>query len=139
MNNIIQWNVNGFYARLNHIKLLTAEQNPVALCFQETNCKDNIYPNIRGFSTYFKNRASGGVAILVRSDFHSEQLQINTDLEVVAINLWCPQKITICNIYIPLNKELLFREIHHIIKQLQSPYLITGDFNAHSPYGAPRQ
>ena len=43
------------------------EKNPQMLCLQETNFKNNLCANIRGYLPVFKNRisnhASGGVSI----------------------------------------------------------------------------
>jgi len=40
--------------------------------------------------------------------------------------------ITLCNIYIPNQIRLVLEDIENIIKQLPSPFIITGDFNFHS-------
>lgn len=78
----IQWNVNGFYPRLNFIRLLLSEHTPIALCLQETNLKPLQKPHIRNYSGYFKNRfpqniASGGVAIFVRDEYKVTDISSN--------------------------------------------------------------
>jgi len=42
--NIIQWNINGFFSRLEELQILTKELNPTIICLQETNFneKSNI-------------------------------------------------------------------------------------------------
>jgi len=54
-------------------------------------------------------------------------------LEAVAVTfLTHNTTITQCNIYIPNQTNLLLKDIENIIKQLPSPFIITGDFNCHS-------
>lgn len=48
------------------------------------------------------------------------------------MNIWCPTKITICNIYIPPDYNLSKTELTNILNQLPRPFVITGDFNAHN-------
>lgn len=66
---IIQWNCNGFYSKINEIKLLINKLNPYDLCIQETLFKELHVPKLKNFNIYHKScvnprRASGGVAIL---------------------------------------------------------------------------
>ncbi|GFY78273.1 RNA-directed DNA polymerase from mobile element jockey [Trichonephila inaurata madagascariensis] len=39
--------------------------------------------------------------------------------------------VTICNVYLPPNAPLNFRELQELIDQLPSPFILLGDFNAH--------
>lgn len=39
--NIIEWNPNGFYSKIDGIKLLVNKFSPIALCIQETNFNSN--------------------------------------------------------------------------------------------------
>lgn len=108
------------------------------MCIQETNLKETVQPNLRGYTAYFKNRsqmqrASGGVAILIRNDFQTESVPLKSDLEAVAVTIWWPKKVTICNIYIPPNMDLKQDDIRELIRQLPAPYVLLGDFNAHNP------
>ena len=48
------------------------------------------------------------------------------------------QLITVCTIYLPPNDTLQQQDLNNLIMQLPSPFLILGDFNAHSPlWGSP--
>lgn len=135
--NIIQWNINGFVKKLNDIKLINQQHDPTILCLQETNLTNTYSPFIKNFYVYTSNRtacnrASGGVAILARSDYSSFQIPIQSSLEVVAISIQLESSITICNVYIPNQKPFKFFDMENIIQQLPSPFLLLRDFNSHS-------
>jgi hypothetical protein len=109
----------------------------IILCLQETNLNNTYIPSIKNFNVYTinrtaYNRASGGVAILARSDYPSSHIPIQSSLEVVAISLQLECSITICNINIPNQKQFKSSDIENTIQQLPTPFLILGDFNSHS-------
>ena len=136
MNLLMQWNLNGFYNKLIDLKLFVNNEKPNIICLQETNLKPNHNAKIKNYSGFFKerqtnpNRASGGVAILVKTNIKTSQISINSELEVIAIRVYLNQEITICNIYLPDSMTFLYQQIINIIKQLPSPYIIVGDFNS---------
>jgi hypothetical protein len=81
MNNnifhIIQWNPNGFYSKIDEIKLLINRFSPVALCIQETNFINNKSGSLKNYVNFFKNRtnhirASGGVATFINTQYPSK-------------------------------------------------------------------
>lgn len=137
MSRILQFNCNGFFKHLNEIQILIVQQQPEIVCLQETHLKENNQPYLQGYKTYHKpritNHASGGASISVKSDIHTETVRLNDGLEAIAIQIHQPNhKLTICNMYIPPDKQLNLNEIEHIVNQLPIPYIIVGDFNAHS-------
>ncbi|KAE9521635.1 hypothetical protein AGLY_017931 [Aphis glycines] len=75
MNSLIQWNLN-----VNNLK-------PSIICLQETNLKPNHNATMKNYQGYFKerqtnpNRASGGVAILVKNNIKSSPIPIISELE----------------------------------------------------------
>jgi len=93
----IQWNPNGFFSKLEEINLLLNKYCPISLCIQETNFTNNKVGSLRNYTTYYKNRtkvgkASGGMAIYINSNYHSEELFININLEVVTVNVLINKK-----------------------------------------------
>ncbi|KAF0746811.1 Reverse transcriptase domain-containing protein, partial [Aphis craccivora] len=135
--NIIQWNLNGFWKKRSELEIIIRDFMPNILCLQETNFKGNQTPHFKNFRCYNKNRddcrrASGGVAILIETSIPSEEVPIVTNLEAVAASFLTHNTITICNIYIPNHTDLILEEIDNIIKQLPTPFILTGDFNCHS-------
>lgn len=136
---IIQWNLNGFYHKIEQLKLLIHQQNPLCLCLQETNFNNDHCAKINGYLNYYQNRiaanrASGGVAIFIKPHAIPEEVQLTTDLEAVAIRIKFPINITICTIYIPNSKPLEIDELTRITNQLPRPFILLGDFNCHHEY-----
>lgn len=78
---ILQWNMNGFNKKYEEITLLIQDLNPDIICIQETNFKNDNITNLANYDGYNKNRldsarASGGVAIYVKTNYPSSQLLI---------------------------------------------------------------
>lgn len=135
--NILQWNANGFYTRYERLQLLCQNHKPEIICIQETNFKANSKGKLKGFKCYNKNRhysniASGGVAIFAKEYLPAEQIDIQTEIEAVAIKIQAPATISVCNIYLPNSQSLDANEIKDLIKQLPKPFILLGDFNSHN-------
>lgn len=134
--NILQWNLNGLSARYDFLKLLISNNNPDVICIQESHFKINNHTNLRGYSCLFKNRnstyASGGVATYVRNNIPYKQININSELELVAVTIQAKQKLHIYNLYIPNSHILTANELSLISDQLIHPCIILGDFNSHN-------
>lgn len=72
---------------------------------------------------YTKNRinglrASGGVAIYVKTLFLSKQINIKTHLEAIAISVQLNEiNLDLCNLYLPNRTEIELSYIENISKQ----------------------
>lgn len=135
--NIIQWNINGLVKKLNNIQLLNHKYNPILLCLQKTNLNDTYSPSFKNYKLYYSNRticgrASGGAAILARTDYPTALVPLQTTLEAIAITIQLESNITICNLYIPNQKPFSSSDIENLIQRLPHPFLLVGDFNSHS-------
>lgn len=134
--NMIQWNLNGFFKRYVNLQVLIKEYLPTVICLQETHFKGDYCAKLNGYDKYYCNRqsiqASGGVATYIKNDFHSEQVNLNTQLEAIAVTCYFPYKITICNLYLPNSQTLTLEDLNKLKTQLPKPYVILGDFNAHN-------
>ena len=131
MKTIIQWNINGYYTHYEQLQILINNFSPDIICFQETNFKRNHQPTLKHFNTFVKNRvnenhASGGVAITISDKYDSTEIQLNSNLEAVAISISCPKKIHICNIYIPNSFPLQLQDLEDLIAQLPAPLIVRG-------------
>ncbi|KAK7867868.1 hypothetical protein R5R35_008617 [Gryllus longicercus] len=136
MENIIQWNINGCISHYCELKLLLANHTPMCVCLQETHFKPEDRFNFRGYKTFRSDvepdrRARGGVAILISNTHPASRLDLNTPLQAVAVTLYKPLKMTVCCIYLP-DASWRNEDLQDLIDQLQTPFLILGDFNAHS-------
>lgn len=137
MESIIQWNCNGCISHLNELQLIKNEFKPFGIILQETHFKVNSNFNLRGFNIFRKDynpiqRASGGVAIMLRSSIPATQVNLTTNIQAVAVTIETPLKTTLCNVYLP-DSHWTYQQIRDLTDQLPQPFLIMGDFNSHSP------
>ncbi|XP_026678055.1 major facilitator superfamily domain-containing protein 10-like [Diaphorina citri] len=112
--NIIQWNTNGYYNKLNEIKLLLEKFSPKVLCLQETHLSEKNVINLKNFSAFRKDfinlgRACGGVMILTHNDIHSEQINITSNLQVV-------ESLSQALAYISITDLFLFTPVRNLPK-----------------------
>ncbi|XP_025413600.1 uncharacterized protein LOC112685808 [Sipha flava] len=137
MFTLLQWNLNGFFKKLDELKIIITETQPEIICLQETNFKYDTsgkLPNYTGYSKYRTTgaRASGGVTIYVKSEFPCKIININTHLEATAVTVKLRQlEINVCNMYIPNQQDFTQNDIENILNQIPSPFIINGDFNSH--------
>ena len=116
-----------------------ADLDPVAICLQETKLPEGTKIDLRGRSAYHCHSGgagglSGGSSIFVSNKVLHTKLDLNTSLQAIAIRLTVGKPITICSIYLPPSLSLKASDLDRLIDQLPSPYILMGDFNAHSPF-----
>ncbi|GFQ73962.1 putative RNA-directed DNA polymerase from transposon X-element [Trichonephila clavata] len=109
---------------------------PVCVALQETLLKPSCTSNIRGYSILRKDcntgeRACGDVALLINHATPFSPVLIRTSLQAVAVQVSIFSTVTSCNVYLPPNAPLNFREVQELIDQLPSPFILLGDFNVH--------
>jgi len=73
------------------------------------------------------------MATFINSNYHSEEIFIKTNLEVVTVNVIIKNLKTICNKYLPNSQDFISSDIKNIINQLPSPYILLGNFNSYRP------
>ncbi|GFV56079.1 putative RNA-directed DNA polymerase from transposon BS [Trichonephila clavipes] len=112
------------------------EHLPVCVALQETLLKPSWTSNIRGYSILWKEcntgeRASDGVALLINHTIPSSPILLRMSIQAVAVQVSIFSTVTICNVYLPPNAPMNFKELQELIDQLPSPFILLGDFNAH--------
>ncbi|XP_077490774.1 uncharacterized protein LOC144101464 [Amblyomma americanum] len=78
------------------------------------------------------SRLSGGVAIIIQSRFATREIKLKTKFEAVAVTVIHFKTITICSIYLEPHQMVTLQDMETLLEQLPEPYLLAGDFNAHS-------
>ena len=136
-NSFIQWNCRGLKPNFNELQLLINEHNPIAVLLQETFLKESDNITLKGFTLVNKihsggERASGGVSIIINNLIPHRILDIDTNLQAVAVSLSLPNPLTICSIYLPPNIPLDTHRLDSLITQLPAPFILFGDFNSHN-------
>ena len=137
---IIQWNCRGFRANKEDLELLCSDFSPVAVCLQETKVTSAETVEMTGYNTYCMipdpTFPSGGSAILVSKSHPQRQVQLNTQLQAVAVNVTINTPVTICSLYLPPAGEdkpkVSVKDLENVVKQLPKPYILLGDMNAHN-------
>ena len=117
--------------------ILTTLLSPTAFCLQETFLKTTDNINFKDYSLYNhiateNQKASGGSSILVKSNVPHRQIDINSNLQAVVVNVTLSKSITICSLYLPPHSKFSKQDLENLINQLPRPYLLLGDFNSHS-------
>lgn len=136
---IVHWNCRGLLNNLNDIKDIFATHSPVAVCVQETNLGPKHHNILKGYQVFRcdreqASRLSGGVAIIVQNGIATREDKLKTRLEAVAVTLLAFKTITVCCVYIEPHLTVTLQDFEDLVNQLPEPFLIVGDFNAHSSF-----
>ncbi len=135
---LLSWNCNGLFAHLPDLQLLIHAHKPKVLALQETHLHQNQKFHLKNYKVFHRSavcntKAKGGVLLATKASLHAEEIQIQTECQVVAIRLYFPAPISVCSIYLPPQEKISARQISEIITSLPPPFMLLGDFNAHSP------
>jgi hypothetical protein len=65
--------------------------------------------------------------------FYIVNVNLNTDLQALAVRITLDKTTTLCSVYIPPNSSLSLTQLKHLADQLPTPFIIMGDFNGHNP------
>ena len=135
---LISWNIRGIRSSRAELDILL-EKGPDVVCLQETKLPADLnYYKINNYSAHHLIHpegqiACGGVSILTRRGIPHRKLDLQTGLQAIAVRCTLHRPITVCSVYIPPDRALASRELELLLDQLPAPYVIMGDFNAHSP------
>ena len=118
---------------------LISKFRPYILALKETHFKDTDNVNIRGFDHYFKTcmsevdgRAIGGCSIFAKKGIPHEVLELDIELQAVAVKVSLHKTLTVYNVYIPPHFNVAQSDLDNLVNQLPAPFLFIGAFNAHS-------
>ena len=113
------------------------------LCLTETHFEDTQVVNVKNFwkekkgELYHndrKGRKGGGIIIAVSEKFISNRIKIDSQLEVVGVEVYCPSKVVILCLYIPLSvsKIAAVSHLHQLINSVlheSDRVILLGNFN----------
>ena len=111
---------------------------------QECQLRKDEIINLTGFSGITKrspgDSSTGGVTLCINNSVLFSEIELDTDLQAVAVRVSAKKTFIVCNVYHPLSLNVYFSDLEHLIEQLPAPFVLVGDFNAHSPlWGDVRQ
>ena len=133
MGTILQWNCRGLANSHPELCILSQQYNPVAICLQETHIADVNKASFKGYAPYHRldtshERACGGSSIFIHSP-----VQLNTNLQAVAVKITL--SFTICSLYCPPNSYIDSNDLEHLLSQIHGPVMMLGDLIHITLYG----
>ena len=134
---IVQWNAEGVRLKKTELQHFLKLKASDVCCIQETHLSSSHRFFIRGYEVFRQdreNRPKGGLLTLVRNNIPAAEIQrsgqAELDTEYLGVKLvLAGTPLTVFNIYTPPDKQI---QLHNIKVEPQS-WIITGDFNSHSP------
>ena len=109
---------------------------PAIVCLQETFLKtnDDIIKNHQSYNhiNNTNQRALGGVSILIRNHIPQSKINLNTQLQAIAVKVTLYRTINICSLYIPAHDAINENELNNILQQLPTPVILLSGFNSHN-------
>ena len=144
---LVHLNVQGLQARSRTKQVDLRMDNEIQmvdiLCLTETHFDENDVISLRSVwnnrngTVYRRDRVGrkgGGVAIIASDKFVNRIIPVESQLELVAIEVYCPDKVIILCIYIPpcVNKVAVGKQMDRVIEQISDTsgkIVVTGDFN----------
>ena len=150
---LIQWNLRGFSANREQVRVLLKEHNAAAICLQETKLGDQS-PNVGSNYAFYRSppligiRAQGGTGIIVHRSVNHRIIQLNTVLQACAVQVFTTKWVTLCSLYLDPSienrledisgnpRQLELHDLQTLVDQLPQPFMLMGDFNAkHTLWG----
>ena len=72
-------------------------------------------------------------ALLISQNILSSHIDLDTDLQAVAVRISFGKTVTVCNIYLPPSVPVRGADLYHLFEELPHPFIVLGDFNGHNP------
>ncbi|GFO29678.1 RNA-directed DNA polymerase from mobile element jockey [Plakobranchus ocellatus] len=95
--------------------------------------EDQVPP--RGYTLLLPQGGSPGAeaALLIRNGIRFSEIVLKTGLHAAAATISLEKTLTVCSLYLPPNSPVSKLSLAELFEQLPKPFLVLGDFNAHSP------
>ena len=133
MTSIFQWNMRGLEANREQLQLLVKQFSPAVLCLQECLSSTVSFSPYQLVSSLDKSEHRRGVSLLCHPSVLASPVSLDTPLEAVAARVSLEKTVTVCCLYLSPSYSIDKRALTALIEQLPRPFLLLGDFNAHSP------
>ena len=79
------------------------------------------------------NNGRGGAGLLIRNSLHSDVILLQTQLHAVAARVILSRPYSVCSLYLLPSEAVSYENLEDLIKQLQPPIILVGDFNIRHP------
>ena len=137
--NIFTWNCEGLASKKQEVEKLIVEFDPVAFCLQDTRLTEasQKFYEFKNYKAYFKSIGpyASGVALYIKKNIPQSPVILRSNLQVVAARATMKGKTYILSsIYVPPSTQPTVADFDQLLVKFDKPYLLNGDYNAHSPY-----
>ena len=139
MRRIVQWNCKGPRARHEEVELLMNKSQPSCICLQEVmpeNVKYNLVKEYKFYAIILPvQRSKGGTAIAIKKGNSTQKTKhMNGPSDGGSGTLHDSERKNDNMLNISTPSDLVMEEgMRNLLKQLPSPMILLGDFNAHNP------
>lgn len=130
---ILQWNARSLVANGQKLKRFADafEDKPDLMGVQETwlkPCLDFVIAGYENVRIDRANRTGGGCTIFVKKGLQFKGIEINTEIECVAVKVWSTHgRISVINIYNP-GLQLKTKQLENLKNTTEKPVIWVGDF-----------
>ena len=131
MEHIIQWNVRGMTSGKPNLLQLIKDIHPSLIVAQDTFYGDHYMartPNYTGICKqgHFNERCHGSVGLYMHASCPYQQIDINSENQVIAVRAHPSQTktITVASIYVSGSTAITKASLGNVIRQLPHPYLL---------------
>lgn len=128
---VATWNANGIRQRLEELSTFLEEKDVSILLMTETFLKPTVKLALRGFQVFRKDQEGkgGGVAVFVRNNIPARQVDLEGEMEAVAVEVELSGSIQrFISAYLPPSKNLHEEDFRYLIVHPNT--IIGGDWNA---------
>ena len=114
------------------------ETTPIVIALQETMMGNSKIPCPKDYLYYHTSYNPnighhGGALLYIRHDIPHVKLQLQSELQAVAVQIHLDRIYTVCSIYLPPGDQFPVDLFESLIRELPRPFLILGDMNARDP------
>ncbi|GFN87445.1 RNA-directed DNA polymerase from mobile element jockey [Plakobranchus ocellatus] len=134
MDTVVQWNIRGLRSNFKELKLLLNRSQSAVVALQECRLGEGQVPP-RGYTLLLPQGGSprGEAALLIRNGTRFSEIDLKTGLHAAAATISLEKTLTVCSLYLPPNSPVSKLSLAGLLEQIPKPFLVLGDFNAHSP------
>ena len=134
---VIQWNCRSIFSKKDELLKVIKNEYPLVLAIQETMLRKEDTIRIPHYFSIqkedrFNRRQHGRVALFIHETVTTyAEINLNTELQAVAVKLKVHRKITLCSVYVTRSQIVTEQMMTELVRQLPPSVIIMGDFNAY--------
>ena len=135
---LIQWNIQEIAGKKDKLLHSIEKGSPSIIVIKETMLNQDHKFSISNYNIInkqdtFNRRAHGGVSLLIHESIPLlDEIQLITDIQAVAVEVYFHGKVTVCSNYSSRSHTLSEEKLSRLFLQLPPPVILMGDFNAYN-------